>query len=91
MIYDLSRKHSDKQVVQIQCTMKENVMDIVYMLREMIFHVLAITFNTKKNGFWNYEMTTCYVMSIYFILFNKEIILKQIWCYKKSIKKIFES
>lgn len=34
-------------------------MDIVYMFREMIFHVLAITFNTKP-GFWNYEMTTCY-------------------------------
>lgn len=49
--------------------MKENVMDIVYMFREMIFHVLAITFNTKT-GFWNYEMTACYnAVFIYFVLF----------------------
>lgn len=37
--------------------MKENVMDIVNMFREMIFHVLAITFNTKT-GFGSYEMTS---------------------------------
>lgn len=48
-------------------------MDIVYMFREMIFHVLAITFNTKK-GFWNYEMTTCYsAVFIYFIFYLKVV------------------
>lgn len=41
-------------------------MDIVYMFKEMIFHVLAITFNTKT-GFWNYEMTTCYNAVFLFI------------------------
>lgn len=41
-------------------------MDMVYMFREMIFHVLAIDFSTKT-GFWNYEMTTCYnTVFIYF-------------------------
>lgn len=58
--------------IQIQCTMKENVMDIVHMFREIIFHVLAITLNTKT-GFWNYEMTNCYnTVFIYFkFLFYK--------------------
>lgn len=46
-------------------------MDIVYMIREMIIHVLAITLNTKT-GFWNYEMTTCYnAVFIYFVFFYK--------------------
>lgn len=44
-------------------------MDIVYMFREMIFHVLAINFNTKT-GFWNYEMTTWYnTVFIYIYIF----------------------
>ena len=34
-------------------------MDIVCTVCSDMFHVLAITFNTKT-GFWNYEMTTCY-------------------------------
>lgn len=47
-------------------------MDIVYMFREMMFHVLAITFNTKT-GFWNYEMTTCYnAVFIYFVFLQRE-------------------
>lgn len=49
-------------------------MDIVYMFREMIFHVLAITFNTKT-GFWNYEMTTCYnAVFIYFYFYFYKLV-----------------
>lgn len=71
MIYGLSRKHSDKQVVQFQYTMKENVMDVVYMFGEMIFHVLAITFNTKYRilKLWNDHFLQCLV--IYFVFFKK--------------------
>lgn len=63
-------KHSANQVVQIQCTMKENVMDIVNMFREMIFHVLTITFTTNKQFFWSYEMTTFYKVDFFFFTKN---------------------
>lgn len=58
-------------------------MDIVYMFREMIFHVLAITFHTKT-GFWNYEMTTCYnAMFIYFVFsFTKRSYYRKSQCFK---------
>lgn len=48
----------------------------------MIFHVLAITFNTKP-GFWNYEMTTCYnavfyLFCCFFLFYSAEIMLQEI-------------
>lgn len=44
----------------------------------MIFHVLAITFNTKTR-FWNYEMTTYNpgFILVYFIFFTAVIILQE--------------
>lgn len=42
----------------------------------MIFHVLAITFNTKTR-FWNYEMTCFNAVFIYLIIILTTIMILQ--------------
>jgi len=72
---------------QIQCTMKENVMDIVYMFRKMIFHVLAITFNTKKDFEtmkWPLVTMQCLFILFFFYKLRYNIIVKW-WCSKMNL------
>lgn len=80
MNYNLSRKHSDVQVFRFSAPWRK-------MFWEMLFHILAITFNTKTR-FWNYEMTTCY-NTVFVYFFTTEMMIwqkpKGIWSFKWHI------